>query len=421
MFHALREHLIPNHTGSLHLATYAIILTALITFALSALDLPLWRYYGTILALSVVLVLNVLWNRLATALGTINADRVVLTGGLLFFLLANYLGINPAATFTFLPFILFMLAAQGIVSLGMRSGLLYTAAATVGWLVVLWLRGASLGNLLLNLISISAGLVFTVLMSWVLVLFQREKERAETLAAELRRTNQALEAARERERELAAAEERVRLAHDIHDGIGHHLAVLNVQLQAADKLISRDPERAAAALALSRSEAQAAIAEVRRSVAAMRRAPLDGQALPETLAALVRDFDRASPLTAQFTLHGEPQQLGPAATMTIYRAAQEGLTNAQKHAAATVVQVELRYTDTAAHVRVSDNGTAQPADPANTGGFGLVGLRERAERLGGHCTAQPQADGGFLLDVCLPLSAPATDQGGRDDPHSTRR
>jgi signal transduction histidine kinase len=240
--------------------------------------------------------------------------------------------------------------------------------------------------------------------------------RAEALAAELRATNLALREARERERELAAAEERVRLAHDIHDGLGHHLTVLNVQLQAADKLITRDPERAAAAIALSRAEAQAALAEVRRSVAAMRRAPLDGQTLPEAMAALVRDFDRASPLETTFTLDGAPLTLGPAATMTLYRTAQEGLTNTQKHAAATTVQVLLRYRPDEVQVRVQDNGQGAPTPGDSAGGFGLVGLRERVERLNGTLSAGPEAENdGFVLEVILPT------QGGAYDPDSTGR
>jgi signal transduction histidine kinase len=392
--------LAPADVGALVVAAYAIILTALITFALNAHALPPVRYYGTILVLSAMLVLNALWSDLNARFGMARADRIALTLSAALFFLANYLGVG-GAQFTFLPFLLFMIAAQALVGLGFRDGLLYTAGCTLGWLGVLWLRGADFFDLLMNLASISLGLIFTLTMSWVIVLFQRQTVRAEALAGELRTANQALEEARERERELAAAEERVRLAHDIHDGLGHHLTVLNVQLQAADKLITRDPERAAAAIALCRSEAQAALAEVRRSVAAMRRAPLDGQALPEAIAALVRDFDAASPLEAQFTLSGAPQPLGPAATMTLYRAAQEGLTNTQKHAAAATVRVALIYGAEAVRVQVCDDGQGAPA-ASGSAGFGLIGLRERVERLHGTFSAGPGPGGGFVLEVALP-------------------
>jgi signal transduction histidine kinase len=395
--------LVPGDVGALVVAAYAIILMALISFALNAQQLPPSRYYGTILALSTMLALHVLWADIAARLGTARADQLLLTLNAGLFLLVNYLGLGTTA-FTFLPFLLFMIAAQGLVTLGFRNGLFYTAVCTLAWLGVLRLRGADLNELLLNLASISLGLTFTLIMSWVVLLYQRQTARAEALAADLQAANLALQEARERERELAAAEERVRLAHDIHDGLGHHLTVLNVQLQAADKLIMRDAERAAAALALARAEAQAALAEVRRSVAAMRRAPLDGQALPEAIAALVYDFDRASPLKAEFALSGTPQTLGPAATMTLYRAAQEGLTNTQKHAAAASVRVELNYSGDTVQVRVSDDGQGGGVPSDDSSGFGLVGLRERVERLNGRFCAGSGPRGGFVLEVTLPCT-----------------
>jgi signal transduction histidine kinase len=143
-------------------------------------------------------------------------------------------------------------------------------------------------------------------MSFALVMVRSGEQtvHANRLLNELQIAHAELAAAREREKDLAVAEERVRLARDIHDGLGHHLTVLNVQLQAAAKLIDREPGRAAAAIATCREEAQAALDEVRRSVAAMRRSPLDGRTLDEALPALVRDFDRHSPLAARFEQHG---------------------------------------------------------------------------------------------------------------------
>jgi len=228
-------------------------------------------------------------------------------------------------------------------------------------------------------------------------------QRSERLLGELRAANAALEAAALRERELAAAEERVHLAREIHDGLGHHLSVLNVQLQAAARLVERDPARAAETLALCRQEAQAAMAEVRRSVAAMRRSPLDGRRLEEALATLVEDFDRASPLAARFDLRGEPVELAPAAAMTLYRAAQEGLTNAQKHARAGQVRVELLFAPRSVAVRVQDDGATPIASSQSPAGFGLAGLRERAEQLGGSLRAGSVADGrGYTLELEVP-------------------
>jgi signal transduction histidine kinase len=111
---------------------------------------------------------------------------------------------------------------------------------------------------------IGLGLLFTATFSVVVMRYAEQKAHAEALLRELQVANAELAAAREREKELAVAGERLRLARDIHDGLGHHLTALNVQLQAAAKLVGRDPDRAASAIAICREEAQAALDEVRR-------------------------------------------------------------------------------------------------------------------------------------------------------------
>lgn len=395
----LRERLLPGGVGALMLAAYAIILTALVNFVLTRRELAPGPYYAVVLALAAMFVLHVVWDDLQERFGVVSAAWLHLLVNGALFLLVNYLGLNDS--FSFLPFLLFMLSAQAMVDLPLRAGALYVLVLTGGWLVIVELLG---GDVIDNLISISLGQIFAVSLARVLRLYQEQTERAKQLLAELQAAHSALEAAREREKDLAAAEERVRLAREIHDGLGHHLTVLNVQLQAAARLVERDPERAAQAIALCREEAQAALVEVRQSVAAMRHSPLDGRSLPEALATLVRDFDRASPLAASFALRGRPVELAPAAAMTLYRAAQEGLTNAQKHAGAGDVQVELAYNEVRASLRVQNSGSGVNLASASPGGFGLAGLRERAELLGGSFRAGAAPTGGFVLELELALN-----------------
>ncbi|NJN16449.1 MAG: sensor histidine kinase [Oscillochloris sp.] len=396
-----RRRLIPGNDGALMIASNVLLLSALIVFVLNGQGIAPLRYYGTILGLSTMLVLHVFWLDLQTRLGVQRADLLHLVVNSLLFWLVNYLGLGVPGAFSGLPFILFMLSAEGLVTFGWRRGLVYAAVLTSGWFTILLLRDNSWSGALENLASISLGMVFTLVTSWVVLLFQGQTARAQALADELRAANAALAAAAERERELAAAEERVRLAHDIHDGLGHHLTVLNVQLQAAVRLVDRDPQRAQDTIALCRREAQAALDEVRRSVAALRRSPLDNRSLHEAISALVSDFDRASPLQASFTQHGESFDLSPAAAMSLFRAAQEGLTNAQKHAVASMVQVVLTFHSSGVTLRVQNDGSTTDA-PDGSGGFGLAGLRERAERLGGTVDAGPLPQGGFRLEMRLP-------------------
>lgn len=407
----LRERLLPSGVNAMMIAAYAMVLAALIMFIIAPPVLPLWRFYATILTLSALLVLNLALNDLETWVAPLKADAAYLTLGAALVLLANWLG--QPSSFSLLPFLLFMLASQAIVMLRARYALLYMLLVIVGWMGLLWLEEPSLLHVLGSAASLIPGLIFAMIFSVVVVRFAEQNERTEALLRELQSAHAELAAAREREKDLAVAEERVRLAREIHDGLGHHLTVLNVQLQAAAKLIERDPERAATAITTSREVAQAALDEVRQSVAAMRRTPLDGRALDEALRSLVQEFDRHSPLSAGFEQSGAAIPLVPAASMTIYRAAQEGLTNAQKHASAAQVTIRLAWLPAQVRLVVQDDG-AQPLNSAG-GGFGLAGLRERAEQLGGTFSAGAHPDHGFTLELSLPL------ERNRDDSGAARR
>lgn len=407
-------------------AAYAMILAALITFVLFQRDLPRAWYSAGVLLLIGMFVLHVVQVDIEERLGVERGGLLHLTLNGALWLGAVWVSHNGLG-FNFVPFLLFMLVAQAVVTLSTWQSALYAVVLILGLSGAFWLKGFSLAVVITNILSLSTGLVFVLVFSAVLSLYRQQTERANTLLAQLTAANAQLEQARQRERDLAVAEERVRIARDIHDGLGHHLTALNVQLQAAARLAERDPARAAAAISTSRELAQAALAEVRQSVAAMRRTPLDGRSLPDALAALAADFSRRVDLEATVAIGGEPVDLAPAAAQTLYRAAQEGLTNAQKHGGARRVQITLWTADggrTAGgqvppHDRaalviltVVDDGAGGAAEAG--GGFGLAGLRERAGQLGGRLVAGPGAGGGFVLRLELPY------QERSDDPNRTR-
>ncbi|WP_298817917.1 sensor histidine kinase [Chloroflexus sp.] len=395
---------------TLMLAAYAIISVALVEFILFHRHFPPAQFYLVVLSLSLLLALNAVWDSLQNRWGKPVAGFIYFGLGAALFLSANYFGLDEG--WTFLPFLLFVLASQAVIELGVWRGLGISLCLTLAWSGVLWLRGAALAQVAAQTTSIALGLIFTLVFSIALVRMAEQKARAEQLAAELRDANAALAAARERELALAAIEERMRLAREIHDGLGHHLTALNVQLQAAARLLDRDRDRAAQALALCREEAQAALAEVRQSVAVMRANPLANQPLADVIASLVRDFGRVSSLHVSFELEGKIGAVAPAVAMTLFRAAQEGLTNAQKHAQATTVTVRLKGDIDWVQIEVINNGP--PALPPADTGFGLAGLRERATQLGGTIQAEPRAEGGFRLVVRLPQTGT---EGKNRDPH----
>jgi signal transduction histidine kinase len=271
--------------------------------------------------------------------------------------------------------------------------------------------GASNDVLLRAGSQIAVGIIFVLVFVLLVDRARLETQRAESLLKDLRTANLQLKAAHQKEKELAIAEERMRLARDIHDGLGHHLTVLSIQLQAADKMVKRDPQAAAKAIRLSRAEARAALEEVRQSVGMMRQSPADSQPLPELLATLVRDFSQHADLQASFEQSGAPIDLSSFARQTLFRAVQESLTNVQKHGrGVTQIEVLLKYARAAVRLVVRDDGQAPEPAPGGTG-FGLTGLRERVERLGGSLSSGRGRDGGFEVELRIPLQEATHDQG----------
>jgi signal transduction histidine kinase len=401
----LRSRLLPSGVATMMFASYAMVLVSLVAFFLNQRDLPPTQFYLGVLALAVMFALQVVLVDLEERLGELRASvlHLLATGAL--WLLVTWLTLG-SGNYSFVPFLLFMLVAQAFVVFSAQGAALYSLALLAGFCLMLWLHGATLTEIGESLLSMSSGLVFVVVFSTVLKLYRGQTERAEALLAQLTAANAELEAARRRDKDLAAAEERVRLARDIHDGLGHHLTALHVQLQAAARLIDRDPARAAAAIATSREVAQAALDEVRQSVAILRRAPLDGRSLPEALITLSAEFGHRADVQADLQLLGEPIELAPAVAQTLYRAAQEGLTNARKHGAARSIHLTLAYAPGTVSLTVTDDGAASGEAGA---GFGLAGLRERAEQLDGKLTAGPRPGGGYTLTIEIP-AGPARGQ-----------
>lgn len=248
----------------------------------------------------------------------------------------------------------------------------------------------------------SIGLLPAFLFTLVFSIITREagvgKRKAEEASAELAAANDRLRAHAAQAGELATTRERNRLAREIHDGVGHHLTVIKVQLDAAAALLPSDPTRAAASVETAARLAGEALDDVRQSVGTLA-ADTARPPLLETLQRLVNDCGSAPALEVE----GAPRPLGPATEHALLRSAQEGLTNVRKHAGPVraTLTVDFRAPERV-RLAVSDtgNGATTPAKPE---GFGLRGLRERITLLGGAMYAGTEPGGGFRLEVELPV------------------
>jgi signal transduction histidine kinase len=286
--------------------------------------------------------------------------------------------------------LLLVLVARAVLLLPLPAAVAVTACVPLVHLGMSWADGTR------QVLGTLGAAVFTAVVTELL---QREQRARAELAA----ANDLLRASAAQAEELATARERNRLARDIHDGLGHHLTVVQVQVQAARAVLPSDPGRADEVLAKAQQQASEALAEVRRSVATLRE-PRTSPPLRTALEALTAEVSAAgTPATLEVV--GTERRLPAEAEESLFRSAQEGLTNVGKHAAATSARMTLTYGDDGTvrlSVRDDGCGLAAGAHGADPRGFGLVGLRERAARAGGRLVVAPVPGGGTELLVEVP-------------------
>ncbi|NUR73859.1 MAG: sensor histidine kinase [Hamadaea sp.] len=211
-----------------------------------------------------------------------------------------------------------------------------------------------------------------------------------------------LESSRAGEARAAGLAERQRLAREMHDVLAHSLSGLILQLEGARMLAAGDPADPRLPQAVDRAHhlAKSGLDEARRAIGMLRGDELPG---PEGLAGLAAGFTEAYGIPCQYTVSGQARPLGTEARVAVYRVAQESLTNITRHARPERVAITLTYEETSARLVVEDVGSPPPADaqPRPGEGYGLTGMRERAELLGGSLTAG-STPAGFRVELGVP-------------------
>jgi signal transduction histidine kinase len=212
------------------------------------------------------------------------------------------------------------------------------------------------------------------------------------------------EAEREAEAARRVTDERLRIARDLHDVIGHQLALIHVQAGVAAHVMTQEPAKANEALNHIRAASREALNELSDTVGLLRQPGEHGPTEPmkgmADLDELLDEF-RRSGLTIVERVDGPARALAPSVDLTAYRLIQEALTNACKHAGPTTVNLNLTYTEDTLDV-VVQNGPARVR--INEGGHGIAGMRERVAALGGRLDAGP-SDGGFRVQANIPAAS----------------
>jgi signal transduction histidine kinase len=245
--------------------------------------------------------------------------------------------------------------------------------------------------------------VMVVLFLEVHHMGKANRERAR-LIADLQAAQCALELARQRDAELAALRERERLARDLHDSLGHALAALSVQLEAVQRLYAVDPRRASELVDQMKALTRTSMEELRRSLEGLRTPGLGDRLLRQALQTLGLEVGQRTGAAVTCQVAEGIDALEPAVSETLWRVAQEALTNVEKHAEACHLQVCVERTPHEVILRVADDGRGLPFDAAShVGHYGLRGMRERVEGLGGTLTLHSNSPHGTTVEARLPI------------------
>jgi signal transduction histidine kinase len=276
---------------------------------------------------------------------------------------------------------------------GIRSSI---GAVGVGALIAVNVAGQlAVGDLLLIALILGGAWLAGKAMR-----YRRQRERT------LERLTVDLEREREEKARAAVAEERARIARELHDVVAHAISVIVLQARGGRRSLTTDPEETREALDTIEATGSAALAEMRRLLGMLRRddeeialAPQPSLRYLDALAEQVREAG----LPVELSVEGEPVDLPPGVDLSAYRIVQEALTNALKHAGPATAGVVVRYSDHSLELEIADTGVG--AGPNDGAGHGLVGMRERVSLYGGKVEAGPREGGGFAVRARLPLGS----------------
>ncbi len=286
--------------------------------------------------------------------------------------------------------------------LGLEAVMILPTRPAAAWMVgfylldslsAIWSRGSSGVTAVL---FYGAAFILTALLGYALRQAEIARRKNQDLLTELKTTQRQLQ-------DLAVTEERTRLAREMHDSLGHRLTVSIVQLEGAQRLIPSDPERAARMIGTMRDEMKEALAELRRTVAALRAPITEDIPLHIALSSLAQSFQQNTGIPTQFSISPDFPAMPEAYRLAFYRVAQEGLTNIQRHASAQNAWLQLSADGQVTSLVIEDDGKGIMSQDENSAGTGLLGLRERAAQLGGEFRLEERPGGGTQLTFSVPL------------------
>lgn len=260
-----------------------------------------------------------------------------------------------------------------------------------------------------GLAAANAGIGVSTIGMYLLVYYtMRTSSERGILIAELEAARRELERNRDQAVELAKLRERERIARDMHDYLGHTLSALSVQLEAAQRLYRVDPQRAEAQMDVMKTQVRESMAALRRTIAGLRTPGLGDRPLRQALLEQCVAVSQRSGMNIACRIDPAIDQIPPVLAETLWMVAQEALTNVEKHAHATHVEIVATVSPHDVRLCVHDDGVGLPADAFDRPGhYGLRGMRERVEGIGGvlAVTSNGRRPWATHVEAALPLIA----------------
>jgi signal transduction histidine kinase len=231
-----------------------------------------------------------------------------------------------------------------------------------------------------------------------------QREHIELLHEKLEAAHEQLRDYTRKSEEVAVIHERARLAHEIHDTLGHTLTALDVQLSLCAHLPSEKRQERDEIIERAGGLVRSSLTDLRRAVKALKPAVLETLTLSEALKALIHDFQSKNNLHVSCQVEGEAYTLPQSHALFLYHGATEALTNVLRHASGAVsVEMRLCFNPAGVHLTISNDSCAYDVPQLGTG-TGLSSLAERIHALAGHFTASADADGNFVVAIELPVA-----------------
>jgi signal transduction histidine kinase len=298
------------------------------------------------------------------------------------------------------PILFFLISPALMADYPFRIGLYWLTSFSLVTAIIFFVEEGLIG--LVAMLPFVAGYFFFAIFGWTTVQAEKERCRSEQLLSELQQAHQQLQEYTSRVEELTIAQERNRIAREMHDTLGHRLTIAAVQLEGAQRLVYTDPERTDRILGTVREQVRDGLGELRRTVAMLRASVEEDMPIQEALVKLASQVQEATGLNIHLTIEDCPTNLPAAYRLGLYRAAQECLTNIQRHAKASEAWLHLEERERKITLLVSDNGVGISPEQMKAG-LGLSGLGERATILGGDLFIDPRPCGGTQITFRFPI------------------